>query len=52
MIAVYDYDPAPRDDPIVHLAEQFIEASEEALNPESAAALKLFPFCEHLCSGR
>jgi hypothetical protein len=48
MIAVYDYDPTPRDDPIVHLAEQFIKASEDALNPENAFALRFFPFCEHI----
>ncbi|KIK96538.1 hypothetical protein PAXRUDRAFT_300373 [Paxillus rubicundulus Ve08.2h10] len=44
MIAVYDYDPTPRDDPIVHLAEQFLRVSLEALIPERAVALKLFPF--------
>ncbi|KAF9225697.1 cytochrome P450 [Gyrodon lividus] len=48
MIAVYDYDPSPRDDPIVHLAERFLEASLEALIPEKAVALKLFPFLLYL----
>ncbi|KAF8840535.1 cytochrome P450 [Paxillus ammoniavirescens] len=48
MIAVYDYDPTPRNDPIVHLVEQFIKASEDALKPESAFALRFFPFLLHL----
>ncbi|KAF8840537.1 cytochrome P450 [Paxillus ammoniavirescens] len=48
MIAVYDYDPTPRDDPIVHLAEQFLGASLEALIPERAVALRLFPFLLYL----
>ena len=48
MCSVYDYDPSPRDDPMVSIINNFIEASILALMPEKAVLLKVFPFCECL----
>ena len=46
MRSIYDYDPSPRDDPMVSIINRFIEASVMALMPEKAVLLKAFPFCE------
>jgi hypothetical protein len=48
MSAVYDYEPGPRDDPIVHILDSFLKASMPAATAEKAVLLKIFPFCEFL----
>ncbi|KIJ12560.1 hypothetical protein PAXINDRAFT_14641 [Paxillus involutus ATCC 200175] len=42
--AIYDYEPGPRDDPIVHIIDNFLQASMPAVTPEKAIPLKIFPF--------
>ena len=48
MCSVYDYDPSPRNDRMVSIANNFLKASIPALMPERAVLLKVFPFCERL----
>ena len=48
MSAVYDYEPSSRNDPIVSLIDNFLQASNPALTPEKAVLLKAFPFCKCL----
>ncbi|KAF8837335.1 cytochrome P450 [Paxillus ammoniavirescens] len=42
--AVYGYEPYPRNDPIVHIIDRFIQAALPATTPEKAVLLKMFPF--------
>ncbi|KIK95905.1 hypothetical protein PAXRUDRAFT_826534 [Paxillus rubicundulus Ve08.2h10] len=44
MSAVYDYEPSPRNDPMVHIVHSFLQASIPAITPEKALLLKMFPF--------
>ncbi|KIJ12559.1 hypothetical protein PAXINDRAFT_118044 [Paxillus involutus ATCC 200175] len=44
MSAAYDYEPGPRDDPIVHILDSFLRASMSAATAEKAVLLKMFPF--------
>ena len=46
MSAVYDYEPQPREDPLVKDIDEFCTASFPALTTEKAVLLKVFPFCE------
>ncbi|KAF8840184.1 cytochrome P450 [Paxillus ammoniavirescens] len=46
--AVYDYEPSPRNDPIVHIIHRFLEASIPAVTPEKSLLLKVFPFVLHI----
>ena len=48
MCSIYDYDPSPRNDEMVSIINNFIEASFSALLPEKAVLFKVFPFCERL----
>ena len=48
MSAVYDYEPSSRNDPIVSIINNFLQASIPALTPEKAVLLKAFPFCKCL----
>ncbi|KAH0833379.1 cytochrome P450 [Lanmaoa asiatica] len=48
MCSVYDYDPSPRNDQMVSITNNFIEASVQALLPEKAVLLKTFPFLLHI----
>ncbi|KIJ11836.1 hypothetical protein PAXINDRAFT_171580 [Paxillus involutus ATCC 200175] len=42
--AVYDYEPHPRNDPMVHIVDRFLQAALPATSPEKAVLLKVFPF--------
>ncbi|KIJ07216.1 hypothetical protein PAXINDRAFT_90779, partial [Paxillus involutus ATCC 200175] len=42
--AVYDYEPNPRNDPMVHIIDRFIQAVLPATTPKKAVLLKMFPF--------
>ncbi|KIJ11837.1 hypothetical protein PAXINDRAFT_15291 [Paxillus involutus ATCC 200175] len=42
--AVYDYEPHPRNDPMVHIIDRSIHAILPATTPENAVLLKVFPF--------
>ncbi|KAF8129271.1 cytochrome P450 [Boletus edulis] len=44
MSSVYDYEPKPRDDPMVKLVNDFLDASFAGLSPEMAVLVKAFPF--------
>ncbi|KIK93319.1 hypothetical protein PAXRUDRAFT_12727 [Paxillus rubicundulus Ve08.2h10] len=44
MSAVYDYEPGHRDDPMVHMVNNFLQASMSAATSEKAVLLKMFPF--------
>ncbi|KAF9232016.1 cytochrome P450 [Melanogaster broomeanus] len=44
MSAVYDYEPIPRNDPMVHIVDSFLEACLPGMTPENAILLKTFPF--------
>ncbi|KIK97281.1 hypothetical protein PAXRUDRAFT_239039 [Paxillus rubicundulus Ve08.2h10] len=44
MSAAYDYEPDPRNDPIVHIVDKFLQASIPAITAEKAHLLKIFPF--------
>ncbi|KAF9241412.1 cytochrome P450 [Melanogaster broomeanus] len=44
MSAVYDYEPSPRNDPMIHIVDRFLQASIPAIAPEKAILLKIFPF--------
>lgn len=48
MSAVYDYEPQPREDPLVTVVDDFAKASLPALTPEKAVLLKAFPFCAYI----
>jgi hypothetical protein len=48
MSSVYDYEPKPRNDPIVSIIDSFLDISFPALTPEKAVLLKAFPFCKRL----
>ncbi|KIJ63246.1 hypothetical protein HYDPIDRAFT_92560 [Hydnomerulius pinastri MD-312] len=48
MSAVYDYEPRPRDDPMVHTVERFIDAAILSTNPEKVIPIKKFPFLLNL----
>ncbi|KIJ07215.1 hypothetical protein PAXINDRAFT_121182 [Paxillus involutus ATCC 200175] len=48
MPAVYDYEPNPRNDPMVHIIDSFLRASVPAMTSEKALLLKLFPFLLHI----
>ncbi|KIJ08220.1 hypothetical protein PAXINDRAFT_120485 [Paxillus involutus ATCC 200175] len=42
--AVYGYEPNPRNDPMVHIVDRFIQAALPATTPERAILFKMFPF--------
>ncbi|KIK82097.1 hypothetical protein PAXRUDRAFT_728978 [Paxillus rubicundulus Ve08.2h10] len=42
--AVYDYEPNPQNDHIVHIIDSFIETTLPATTPEKAVLFKMFPF--------
>jgi hypothetical protein len=46
MSVIYDYEPSARDDPLVHLVVNAMEAGVAMMTPERAVILKTFPFCE------
>ncbi|KIJ12557.1 hypothetical protein PAXINDRAFT_171115 [Paxillus involutus ATCC 200175] len=48
MSAVYDYEPSPRNDPMVHIAHRCLQASMPAITVEKALLLKMFPFLLHI----
>ncbi|KIJ15177.1 hypothetical protein PAXINDRAFT_34612, partial [Paxillus involutus ATCC 200175] len=48
MSAVYDYEPIPRNDPMVHIVDSFTQAFIPAVTPEKALLLKFFPFLLHI----
>ncbi|KAF9241409.1 cytochrome P450 [Melanogaster broomeanus] len=48
MSAVYDYEPSPRNDPMIHIVDRFLQASVPAITPEKATLLKIFPFLLHI----
>ncbi|KAF8842611.1 hypothetical protein BDN67DRAFT_341005 [Paxillus ammoniavirescens] len=45
MSAVYDYEPSPRNDPMVHIVHRFLQASMLAMTAKKVF-LKMFPFCK------
>ncbi|KAF9228926.1 cytochrome P450 [Gyrodon lividus] len=44
MSAVYDYEPSPRNDPMVHIVDGFLQASLPGMTPKKALLLKFLPF--------
>ena len=46
MSNVYDYEPKPRNDPILSAIDSFLRVSFPALTPEKAILLNAFPFCK------
>ncbi|KAJ8583990.1 cytochrome P450 [Rhizopogon salebrosus TDB-379] len=44
MSVIYDYEPSARDDPLVHLVVNAMEAGVAMMTPERAVILKTFPF--------
>ncbi|KIJ08454.1 hypothetical protein PAXINDRAFT_18409 [Paxillus involutus ATCC 200175] len=46
--AVYDYEPSPRNDPIVQTVNQFHEVCMSGTTPGKAILLKVFPFLLHI----
>ncbi|KAF8837245.1 cytochrome P450 [Paxillus ammoniavirescens] len=48
MSAVYDYEPNPRDDPMVHLVDRFLQATAPAITAKRVALLTMFPFLLHI----
>ncbi|KIK75255.1 hypothetical protein PAXRUDRAFT_18423 [Paxillus rubicundulus Ve08.2h10] len=42
--AVYDYEPHPRNDPMVYILDRFLGAALPATTPEKAILFKMFPF--------
>ncbi|KIK94564.1 hypothetical protein PAXRUDRAFT_441457 [Paxillus rubicundulus Ve08.2h10] len=42
--AVYDYGSHPKNDPMVHISESFLQVSLTATTPEKAILFKMFPF--------
>jgi hypothetical protein len=48
MSVVYDYEPSARDDPLVPLVVNAMEAGVAMMTPERAVMLKIFPFRECL----
>ncbi|OJA20933.1 hypothetical protein AZE42_06492, partial [Rhizopogon vesiculosus] len=44
MSAVYDYETSARNDPLIHLVVNAVEASAGVMTPERAMILKMFPF--------
>jgi len=48
MSALYDYDPSPRNDPIVTIVDNYLQASVPSLTPEKSVLLKTFPFLLHM----
>ncbi|KAF8842616.1 cytochrome P450 [Paxillus ammoniavirescens] len=48
MSAVYDYEPSPQNDPMVHIVHRFLQASMPAITVEKALLLKMFPFLLHI----
>ncbi|KAF8142014.1 cytochrome P450 [Boletus edulis] len=48
MCSIYDYEPSPRNDQMVAIINNFVDASASALVPERAVLLKVFPFLLHI----
>jgi len=48
MNAVYDYEPSPRNDPIVSIMEKFLHVSVPRITIENAILIKAFPFLLHV----
>lgn len=48
MSAVYDYEPRARNDPMVAIVDNYLQASVPGLSPEKTVLLKAFPFCKWL----
>jgi hypothetical protein len=48
MSAAYDYEPSPRNDPMVAIVDDFIETSLRGLAPSKMLLLKTFPFLLHI----
>ncbi|KAF8545990.1 cytochrome P450 [Imleria badia] len=46
--AAYDYDPSPRDDPIVSIIDDYLKASLPGLAPGKMVLLKALPFLLHI----
>ncbi|KAF9232015.1 cytochrome P450 [Melanogaster broomeanus] len=44
MSAVYDYEPSPQNDPMVHIVDSFLEACMPGANPVKAILIRAFPF--------
>ncbi|KAF9228921.1 cytochrome P450 [Gyrodon lividus] len=48
MSAVYDYEPSPRNDPMVHIVDRFLQASLPGMTTGKAILLQIFPFLLHI----
>ncbi|KIK95907.1 hypothetical protein PAXRUDRAFT_826540 [Paxillus rubicundulus Ve08.2h10] len=46
--AVYDYEPSPRNDPMVHIFHRFLQASMPVITVQTGLLLKSFPFLLHI----
>ena len=46
LTAAYDYEPKPRDDPMVSIVDEYLKASVPGLAPSKMFLLKAFPFCK------
>lgn len=45
MSAVYDYEPSPRNDPMVSIIDKYLQTALLGLAPGKILLVKLFPFC-------
>ncbi|KIJ14780.1 hypothetical protein PAXINDRAFT_12350 [Paxillus involutus ATCC 200175] len=48
MSAVYDYEPSPRDDPMVHIVDRFLQATLPAITAKRMVLFRMFPFLLHI----
>ncbi|KAI9457408.1 cytochrome P450, partial [Boletus coccyginus] len=46
--AVYDYEPSPRNDPMVSIVENFLQVAVPGLSPGKLFLIKTFPFLLHM----
>ena len=46
LAAAYDYEPKPRDDPMVSIVDEYLKASLPGVAPSKMFLLKVFPFCK------
>lgn len=46
--AVYDYEPSPRDDPMITILDNYLRASLLGMAPGKILLVQIFPFCKYL----
>ena len=46
LAAAYDYEPKPRDDPMVSIVNEYLKNSLPGVAPMKSSLVKAFPFCK------